>query len=528
MDSAKAFLFLEALAKAGKSKGYHFQARLNCLRARTLSFRNVYYQYYQDRKAVDLEPIKKHINTLLSSAMDLAYRSGDDYLVAFVSSLYASTVSMYDVGVAVMYAKNGIDLYEQLSHPLTPEHYQFLAELLYKVREYEECVRYGRKAVLAWPKSREPYRDRYTVNCMNTVALAYHRQQRFDSAMLFYGQALQLAQKTKDTVWTGIVLGNIAQVLYAQGRYDTAYVLFKGDYKTSKAAGYLDNAANSLQWAARTSLAQGREREALAELREAFQLLKLWPDAGYLRNTYYTATQLFRKTGAYDSAFYYNTLYTAVNDSLEKVVATSSLAISRARLNDERSRYQIQTLNREKQAQVLYRNIIIAAIVVFSLLALLVVNRQRLKAKLKLHQAELEMAAAREQVRLFTKNIVEKTALIEKLETQINSRPASIEQQSIISELAQRTILTEEDWTRFKALFERAYPLFFSKLREKASDITIAEQRMAALIRLQLTTRQMASMLGISIDSVHKTRQRLRQRLQLPTDASLELMVGAI
>jgi DNA-binding CsgD family transcriptional regulator len=363
---------------------------------------------------------------------------------------------------------------------------------------------------------------------MNTVALAYHRQQHFDSAMLFYDQALHLAQRTRDTIWTGIVLGNIAQVLYAQGRYDTAYVLFKGDYKTSKAAGYFDNAANSLQWAARTSLAQGREREALAELREAFQLLALWPDAGYLRNAYYTATQLFRKTGAYDSAFYYNTLYTAVNDSLEKVVATSSLAISRARLNNERSRYQIQTLNREKQVQVLYRNIIIAAIVVFSLLALLVVNRQRLKAKLKLHQAELEMAAAREQVRLFTKNIVEKTALIEKLETQINSRPASIEQQSIISELVQRTILTEEDWTRFKALFERAYPLFFNKLREKASDITIAEQRMAALIRLQLTTRQMASMLGISIDSVHKTRQRLRQRLQLPTDASLELMVGAI
>jgi hypothetical protein len=158
IDSSKAFLFLDALAKVGDSKGYHFKARLNCLRARTLSFKNVYYQYYQDRKAVDLEPIKKEINMLLAAAMDQAYRSEDDYLVAFVSSIYASTVSMYDVGVAVMYAKNGTDLYEQLSHPLTPENYQFLAELLYKVREYEECVRYGRKAVLAWPKSREPYR----------------------------------------------------------------------------------------------------------------------------------------------------------------------------------------------------------------------------------------------------------------------------------------------------------------------------------------------------------------------------------
>ncbi len=49
-----------------------------------------------------------------------------------------------------------------------------------------------------------------------------------------------------------------------------------------------------------------------------------------------------------------------------------------------------------------------------------------------------------------------------------------------------------------------------------------AEQRMAALIRLQLTTRQMASMQGISPDSVHKTRQRLRQRIGVTNETNLE------
>ena len=53
-------------------------------------------------------------------------------------------------------------------------------------------------------------------------------------------------------------------------------------------------------------------------------------------------------------------------------------------------------------------------------------------------------------------------------------------------------------------------------------DITIAEQRMAALIRLHLTTRQMASLLGISPNSVNKTKQRLRQRFNLPADLNVE------
>jgi DNA-binding CsgD family transcriptional regulator len=60
------------------------------------------------------------------------------------------------------------------------------------------------------------------------------------------------------------------------------------------------------------------------------------------------------------------------------------------------------------------------------------------------------------------------------------------------------------------------------KLKDSFPDITSAEQRMAALTRLRLTTRQIASMLGISVDSVHKSRQRLRQRLNLAADASLE------
>ena len=74
---------------------------------------------------------------------------------------------------------------------------------------------------------------------MNTVALGYHRQKIYDSAFIFYNQALQLAKQIKDTVWIGIVSGNIGQIFYAQGKYDTAYALLKGDYNASKEKGLL-------------------------------------------------------------------------------------------------------------------------------------------------------------------------------------------------------------------------------------------------------------------------------------------------
>ena len=237
--------------------------------------------------------------------------------------------------------------------------------------------------------------------------------------------------------------------------------------------------------------------------------------------------------GNYDSAFYYNDRYTILNDSLEKEVVTSSLAISKARLNDEISRYNIQNLNKAKRSEILLRNITIAGVVFLSLFALLIVNRRRLKTRMKMEKMEQEkiliereINSAQDQLRMFTENIVEKTNLIEKLESQIKGKDASSEQHAIIAALSDQTILTEEDWNKFRSLFEKIYPGFFTKLKEKFPDITSAEQRMAALTRLRLTTKQIASMLGISVDSVHKSRQRLRARFQVGTDTNLDELVA--
>jgi hypothetical protein len=237
--------------------------------------------------------------------------------------------------------------------------------------------------------------------------------------------------------------------------------------------------------------------------------------------------------GTYDSAFFYNDRYIALNDSLEKEVVTSSLAISKAKINDAVSRFNIQKLNKEKRTQIVLRNIIIAGTILVSLLILLMLNRNRLKTKMKMERIEKEktlmeqeIESAQTQLKMFTENIIEKTNLIEKLEQQVKGRDISAGQQAIITELTLQTILTEEDWNKFRSLFEKIYPGFFIKLKEKFPDVTLAEQRMAALTRLYLTTKQIASILGISVDSVHKTRQRLRQRLRLGADTSLEESVG--
>lgn len=51
---------------------------------------------------------------------------------------------------------------------------------------------------------------------------------------------------------------------------------------------------------------------------------------------------------------------------------------------------------------------------------------------------------------------------------------------------------------------------------------------MAALMKLRLTTKEAVNMLGISIESARKTRQRLKHRLNLSSDVNLEEYVATL
>ena len=534
-DTLRALRFLDSLQASDNAKGYFFRTYFCMVKAGFLYAKFAGYDRYKDRRSKELQPIKEQVMKLYADALDAAYHTENELAIGWVCFYSARRIrNLGETAWAVMYSKGGVDIFEKVGYDVEPPVYTELAELLYQVREYDECITYAKKGIAAWKKYEKEYKDpyKYKVRALNTIGMTFYKKNQYDSANAYYQQALQLAKKNKDTLWTGKVLGNIGRIIYAENKFDSSYLLFKTDYETSKVVGNYDDAANASEWAARADLARGNKIAALAEAREAIRLLKLWPNGPYLRDTYYTFTQIFRAMGNYDSAFYYSDSYMALNDSIEKEVATSSLAISKARLNDETSRYNIQKLNRERKAQLQLRNSIIAFIVLASIVALLYVNKLRVKhiykEELALQQKKATELLAREQLQLVTQNLIEKTGIVEELQRQLNNKMVSAERQELATTISNLTILTEADWEKFKSLFEQLHPGFFINLQEKVSDITIAELRMAALTRLHLATNQIASILGISSNSVYKTKQRLRQRLNIDTETSIEEVIANI
>jgi DNA-binding CsgD family transcriptional regulator len=412
--------------------------------------------------------------------------------------------------------------------------------MLWRVREYHKSIQYTKIAIPLLIAAHGPITKIYVMMCNNTIALSFHRMEEYDSALYYYNKALQLASEVNDKkvgkLWNSIVSGNIAQIDFAQGKYTTALRLFMMDYQSSKEDGVYDEAGNSIQWAAKTNLALGNKKEALRQVRESFNLLKKWLNpANYRQNAYLTASQIFKAFGDNDSAYYYSAKYNTLHDSLERVIYQSSISISKLRLDNEKNRYNVQNLEREKKAELQTRNLIIVSMLLLCAIGLFIINRQRQKSKLKARfqqeekrRIEQEMESARDQLKMFTKSIIEKTNLIEKLEFQAENKLKTQEQQQLIEELSKQSILTEDDWQRFKILFGKLYPGFFEKINKHVNNITQAEQRMAALTLLHLTTKQMAAVLGISPNSVIKAKLRMRQRFNLQNDHEVESFIVSL
>ena len=300
-DTLRALRVLDSIETSDNAKGYFFRAHFCMVKASYLYAKFGGYDKFKDRRSKELKPIKEQMMKLYADAVDAAYHTEDDRTIGWVSFYSAKLMRNFgETAWAVMYSKNGVDLFEKAKYEVEPPVYTELAELLYQVREYDECILYAKKGISAWKKGEyDKYKDpyKYKIRALNTIGLTFYKKNQYDSANAYYEQALQLAKENKDTLSTGMVLGNIGRIMYAQNKFDSAWLLFKTDYQNSKTDSIYDNAANASEWAARASLAKGNKVAALAEAREAIRLMGLWPSGPYLRDTYYTLAEIFRVNG---------------------------------------------------------------------------------------------------------------------------------------------------------------------------------------------------------------------------------------
>jgi DNA-binding CsgD family transcriptional regulator len=90
-----------------------------------------------------------------------------------------------------------------------------------------------------------------------------------------------------------------------------------------------------------------------------------------------------------------------------------------------------------------------------------------------------------------------------------------------INSLINKSIASDKDWQNFEVLFEQAHENFFKRLKTTYPDLTPSDLKLCAYLKLNLSSKEIAPLLNISIRGVEIRRYRLRKRLALASDDNL-------
>lgn len=87
--------------------------------------------------------------------------------------------------------------------------------------------------------------------------------------------------------------------------------------------------------------------------------------------------------------------------------------------------------------------------------------------------------------------------------------------------LMEDALENQADWLLFESYFNSAHQHFVDRLRETYSDLTAGDLRVCCLLRMNLSTKEIASLMNVSVRAIELRRYRLRKRLGLENETNL-------
>jgi phosphate/sulfate permease len=162
----------------------------------------------------------------------------------------------------------------------------------------------------------------------------------------------------------------------------------------------------------------------------------------------------------------------------------------------------------------------------------------------KLFQAELQKAASenaklekeiefkrKEQMNIAI-SIIQKNQFLEKLKAKIDEiilKPVATTEEFIqLKKLIIDNLSIDKERERFNIFINELNTDFYLRLANRYPGLSENEQRLTALIRLNLSSKEIASILNISTKSVEVNRHRLRKKMHLKREENLTELISKL
>lgn len=420
--------------------------------------------------------------------------------------------------------------------PLIVQHFFFISSFFNYINDNELAIQYLEESLPYSPKS-----SRQRINLINSLGLYNEKLNQKDKAKSYFQQALNEAEIAKDSVWIGIISGNLSNYAWQEGDKEEAFNLLKKNIELSIKFDELQDAMRANINLAKYYTLVSEWTLASRHVNMALNLLKNKPY--YLQYQMEIAklqSQIAKESRDKAGELRHLNDYIVLKDSLEQ--RNDFQKLQNIVWQSEKEKFNRAVLDVEEnriQAKRIFWITIIFSILIFCIIILLV-NKSKIKIKIKNQQLEQERLTLSYEKQLvdqeviilknsledYTQNLKKNEKLISQLRKELvtSEQQSSQQIQSIqdnLNTLLEAHIMTHERWLKFRSVFDKVYPGYLKEMKETHIKLTENDLKILALQKLDLSNYSMSELLCISVEGIKKAKHRLKKKMNMTNSISL-------
>ncbi|APZ45831.1 hypothetical protein BW723_05755 [Polaribacter reichenbachii] len=199
----------------------------------------------------------------------------------------------------------------------------------------------------------------------------------------------------------------------------------------------------------------------------------------------------------------------------------------------------LRHLEQEEKITNLQNIILIGSIIFLLILGFIFFKNLRAKhaaeKELIRKTKEIEIQKTRELLELKNRELaasalqlIEKDEFLKDLKTKVREGGEKVKIHELNKVLRSVSVNNNKNWEEFRARFIEVNKDFYNQIFEKFPNLSQGDQKICALIKLNFSSKEMARLLGISVESVHTVRHRIRKKMKLPRSVNLEDYINSL
>lgn len=416
---------------------------------------------------------------------------------------------------------------------------QLISTIKGRQGRYREAIMLSRQALSGFPKSKDT--TGYTGIIYSALGSLYKQLGIKDSAGYFHRMALKERQITLDYTYLPVSYLNVAEIEIENDNKLQSKVYCDTAFKIASKLGNRQAMVSALIMLGKWFEKFENQRKAEEYFLQAQQVSEGLSDKTFYLSVLEQLKKLKKEQGKYREALVLEEQIRTLKDSLanwerDRIVKSLEVQFDVA----EKDR-QLNLIQKEKNIAKLTNYLLwlgLAFILIISLVAIFFLKRNNKRDKLLLQTKEALVKITEEQKKLkeqqmqneiefkesqlsaLTLQMLQKNELMQELNNHLKEINDSNVEKSFRKILTKGAI-QDRDWNDFNVSFESTNKNFYAKLKQAYPDISPNDLKICALIKMNLSIKEMAGILNISPDSVKTARYRLRKKLQLNTEDNL-------